>query len=236
MTHCPHGVKAKLLPQSEGKLNLGRARRLVHNAARCLSSFYRLIRSRSPFNGMRTISAMPSNADLRDPRGFRVRFKCEHFIHHIKLLNKYGQEPKNRTLTIEQIRSGKLHFVDGRYSAQRASEIPWTVEIVRQPDLICLNWQILGSGDENYVRNFGTNAEPQWRVLVCKVIGQTRHFSTMFPCETVEKTSGPWGPLYRTSSPSVGAKPLLTERRTSPTMLLLTEILSTAFYFLNRRS
>jgi hypothetical protein len=38
------------------------------------------------------------NVELRDPRNFRVRFKCEHFIHHIKLKNKYGDEPKNRSL------------------------------------------------------------------------------------------------------------------------------------------
>jgi hypothetical protein len=125
--------------------------------------------------------------DLRDPRGYRVRFKPEHFIHQIKLTNKYAEEPKNRRLAIEEIKSGKIQFVDGRYSAQRASEIPWAVELATDPECICRNWQALGSGDENYVRNFGTEDLPQWRVLVCKVIGQTRHFSTLFPCEVKEK-------------------------------------------------
>jgi len=127
------------------------------------------------------------NVDLRDPRGFRVRFQSEHFIHHIKLTNKYGKEPKNRTAVLEEIRSGKIHFVAGRYNPQRASEIPWGVELATNPDCICPNWQALGSGDENYVRNFGTTTAPQWRVLVCKVIGQTRHFSTLFPREVKEK-------------------------------------------------
>ncbi|HEY2546148.1 MAG TPA: hypothetical protein VGI46_08795 [Candidatus Acidoferrum sp.] len=127
------------------------------------------------------------NVDLRDPRDFRVRFKPEHFIHQIKLMNKYGKEPRNRTLMIEEIRSGKIRFVPGRYSPQRAAEIPWAGELATKPDCICPNWQILGSGDENYVRNFGTESLPQWRVLVCKVIGQTRHFSTLFPCEIREK-------------------------------------------------
>jgi hypothetical protein len=127
------------------------------------------------------------NVDLRDPRGFRVRFKPEHFIHQIKLTNKYGKEPKNRKLAIEEIRAGKVAFVERRYSRQRASEIPWAVELATSPECICRNWQILGSGDENYVRNFGTEIAPQWRVLVCKVIGQTRHFSTLFPCEIKEK-------------------------------------------------
>lgn len=123
------------------------------------------------------------DVDLRDPRGFRVRFKREHFIHQIKLTNKWGKEPKNRRLAIEEIRLGNIHFVPGRYDPQRASEIPWAVELATKPDCICPDWQILGSGDENYVRNFGTSTLPQWRVLVCKVIGETRHFSTLFPCD-----------------------------------------------------
>ena len=125
--------------------------------------------------------------DLRDPRGYRVRFKPEHFIHHIKLKNKFGEEPRNRKLAIQEIKSGKIKFVDGRFSVQRASELPWAVELATNPHCICLNWQALGTGDENYVRNFGTEDAPQWRVLVCKVIGQTRHFSTLFPCEIHEK-------------------------------------------------
>ena len=127
------------------------------------------------------------DVDLRDPRGYRVRFKSEHFIHHIKLKNKYGEEPKNRKLAIEEIKSGKIRFVPGRYSPQRASEIPWAVELATNPDCICPNWQALGTGDENYVRNFGNETVPQWRVLVCKVVGQTRHFSTLFPSDVRDK-------------------------------------------------
>jgi len=123
------------------------------------------------------------NVDLRDGRGYRVRFKPEHFIHHIKLTNKYGKEPKNRVLALEEIRSGKIQFVPGRYNAQRAAEIPWAVELATYPYCICPNWQALGSGDEVYVRNFGTEEIPQWRALVCKIVGETRHFSTLFPRE-----------------------------------------------------
>jgi hypothetical protein len=127
------------------------------------------------------------DVELRDPRGYRVRFKSEHFIHHIKLTTKFGKEPKNRTLTIEEIRADRIQFVSGRFSVQRASEIPWPVELATKPECICLNWQGMGTGDENYVRNFGTEDQPQWRVLVCKIIGQTRHFSTLMPCEIKEK-------------------------------------------------
>jgi hypothetical protein len=70
------------------------------------------------------------NTELRDKRGFRVRFKVEHFIHLIKLTNKYGKEPKNRKLAIAEIRAGKLQFVAGRFSPLRASEISWATELV----------------------------------------------------------------------------------------------------------
>jgi hypothetical protein len=123
------------------------------------------------------------NAELRDPRGYRVRFQVEHFIHHIKLTTQYEKEPKDRKAAIEEIKAGKIQFVEGRFSRQRASEIPWAVELATQPHCICTNWQALGTGDENYVRNFGTDESPQHRVLVCKVIGETRHFSTLFPCK-----------------------------------------------------
>ena len=116
-----------------------------------------------------------------------MRFKAEHFIHQIKLTNKFGREPKNRTLAIQEIKSSKIRFVSGRFDPQRASEIPWAVELATKADFICPNWQVLGSGDENYLKNFGTEVVPQWRVLVCKVIGQTRHFSTLFPCDVREK-------------------------------------------------
>lgn len=125
--------------------------------------------------------------ELRDPRGYRVRFRAEHFIHQIKLLNKFGKEPRNRKLAIEEIKAGKIRFVEGRFSAQRPTEIPWAVELAIHPHCICSNWQDLGTGDENYIRNFGTEDYPQWRVLVCKVIGQTRHFSTIFACEMRER-------------------------------------------------
>ena len=127
------------------------------------------------------------NVELRDPRGNRVRFQEEHFVHLIKLTNKYGKEPKNRPAVIKEIKCGKLRFTAGRFSPQRASEIPWAVELATHPHCICPNWQALGTGDEAYVRNFGTEEAPQWRVLICKVIGKTRHFSTLFPRQLSEK-------------------------------------------------
>lgn len=35
------------------------------------------------------------NQEIRDPRNYRVRFGENDFIHFIKLVTKYGKEPKN---------------------------------------------------------------------------------------------------------------------------------------------
>jgi hypothetical protein len=136
----------------------------------------------------------------------------QYFIHQIKLTTKYGKEPKNRPQTLEEIRSGKINFVDGRYSTQRASEIPWAVELATEPDCIVPNWQALGTGDENYVRNFGTAEFPQWRVLVRKVVGQTpallnpvsvRNQNEAHSGQNMAKKrrAGRLSPLYRYSKP-----------------------------------
>jgi hypothetical protein len=104
------------------------------------------------------------------------------FVHLIQLKTKYGKEPKNRGLTIEEIREGRLQFHEGRFSRQRASELTWARVICTHPDLICENWQVFGRGNELYVRNFGMNIDSaEYRVLVCKVVGTTRQVVTLFP-------------------------------------------------------
>src|SRR5215467_11668779 len=80
------------------------------------------------------------SADLRDPRGFRVRFIPENFIHLIKLTNKYGEEPKNARLALEEIERGRIKFVAGRFDAQRAPELSWIRLIVTDPWRIVPNW------------------------------------------------------------------------------------------------
>lgn len=149
------------------------------------------------------------NTQLIDPRGHRVRFNPEDFVHLIQLKTKYGKEPKNRRLTIEEIRQGRLQFHEGRFSRKRASELTWAREICIKPDFICGNWQVLGRGNELYVRNFGMNIEsPEYRVLVCKVVGTIRQVVTLFPRERIsekelrgqiwtQKARGPteWPPL-----------------------------------------
>jgi hypothetical protein len=124
-------------------------------------------------------------AEIRDPRGCRVRFLPENFIHLVKLTTKYGKEPRNASVAIEEIERGRIKLVAGRFDAQRAAELSWIHPIAAAPWRIVLNWQALGRGDEAYIRNFGTEDVPVYRVLVCEVIGTLRQAVTVFPRERI---------------------------------------------------
>lgn len=125
------------------------------------------------------------NAVLIDPRGYRVRFLRENFIHLIQLKTKFGKEPKNARNTLHEIERGRIMFKAGRFDPERAMELPNAVEIAQRPDMICTNWQVLGRGDEAYLRNFGTEECPRYRVLICEVLGTVRQAVTVFPRERV---------------------------------------------------
>jgi hypothetical protein len=124
-------------------------------------------------------------AEIRDPRGCRVRFLPENFIHLVKLTTKYGKEPKNASVAIEEIERGRIKLVAGRFDAQRAAELSWIHPIAAAPWRIVPNWQALGRGDEAYIRNFGTADAPVYRVLVCEVLGTLRQAVTVFPRERI---------------------------------------------------
>jgi hypothetical protein len=123
------------------------------------------------------------NCDIRDPRGYRVLFPEPEFVHLIKLVTKNEIEPKNRPLTIQQIESGRVRLVHGRFSMSRACELSWARLIVQDPWKILPNWQPLGKANpgEIYIRNFGTEEKPVMRSLVCGIAGQTRRVVTHFP-------------------------------------------------------
>jgi hypothetical protein len=124
-------------------------------------------------------------AEIRDPRGYRVRFLPENFIHLIKLTTKYGNEPKNASVTIEEVERGRIQLVAGRFDPQRAPELSWIRSIAADPWRIVPNWQALGRGDEAYIRNFGTENAPLYRILVCEVFGMLRQAVTVFPRERI---------------------------------------------------
>lgn len=122
------------------------------------------------------------NAELIDPRDYRVRFNPDDFVHFIKFTDKYGKEPKNRRIAVENIRKGRIS-VRCRYSKQRAAELSWARDIATQPDFICHNWNPEGEGDECYFKNFGSKGQPKYRALICKTTGMVRRAITIFPCE-----------------------------------------------------
>lgn len=121
----------------------------------------------------------------RDPRGHRVRFLPETFVHLVKLVNKYGKEPKNKRLALDHIRCGRIQFAAGRFDPQRAQELSWACEIARNPDYICRNWQSLGKGGEAYVKTFCSSGEPRTRVMICELVGALRQVVTIFPRERI---------------------------------------------------
>jgi hypothetical protein len=122
--------------------------------------------------------------ELVDPRGMRVRFQDTDFVHLIKLTNSYGKEPKNRRMTIEQIRSGRVSLIPNRMDIRRAQELSWARSIIESPTMIVPNWQIMGRANpgDAYIKNFGT-LRPVYRVLVCGHAGLRRHAVTIFPRE-----------------------------------------------------
>jgi hypothetical protein len=124
-------------------------------------------------------------AEIRDPRGCRVRFLPENFIHLVKLTTKYGKEPENAGAALEEIERGRIKLVAERFDAQRAAELSWIQPIAATPWRIVANWQALGRGDEAYIRNFGSEVAPVYRVLVCEVIGTLRQAVTVFPRERI---------------------------------------------------
>lgn len=115
----------------------------------------------------------------------KVSFLDTDFIHLIKLVDKYGKEPRNRRMTIDQIQSGRVHLVPGRLDLRRASELPWARLIVESPTMIVPNWQIMGKANpgDAYIKNFGTLERPVYRVMICGHAGRKRFPVTIFPRE-----------------------------------------------------
>ncbi len=124
---------------------------------------------------------------LIDPRGYRVIFLDTDFVHLlVKLIDKYGNEPRNRRMTVDQIRSGRVNLTAGRFDIRRAQELSWASSIIQQPTMIVPNWQIMGKANpgDAYIKNFGIDGgRPIYRVLICGHEGQRRRPVTIFPRE-----------------------------------------------------
>jgi hypothetical protein len=77
--------------------------------------------------------------EILDPRGRRVSFLDTDFVHLIKLTDKYGKEPKNRRMTIQQIQSGRIMLNPSRIELRRAQELSWARSIIERPTMIVPN-------------------------------------------------------------------------------------------------
>jgi hypothetical protein len=123
--------------------------------------------------------------EIVDLRGYRVSFLDTDFVHLIKLTDKYGKEPKNRRMTIKQIQSGRITLNPSRIQIQRAKELSWARSIIESPTMIVPNWQVMGRAipGDAYIKNFGTEAQPIYRVLICGHAGRKRWAVTIFPRE-----------------------------------------------------
>ncbi len=127
--------------------------------------------------------------EIRDCRGYRVLFREEDFVHLIKLVDRYGNEPRNRTLTVANVKSGQLKFFHGgarspaNFSLQRAKDLVIARSLVERPDMIVRNWQPIGRGypGDAYISNFGSESRARYRVLICGYGGQKRLPITIFP-------------------------------------------------------
>ncbi|MES2390082.1 MAG: hypothetical protein V4555_00470 [Acidobacteriota bacterium] len=117
-----------------------------------------------------------------DPRGYRVTFQDTDFVHLIKLKDKFGKEPKNARMTIEQIQSGRITLVPARLDIRRAQELSWARSIIESPTKIVPNWQIMGRANpgDAYIKTFGSEALTHHRVMICGHAGLKRRVVTIF--------------------------------------------------------
>ena len=128
---------------------------------------------------------------LTDPRGNRVVFTCNKFVHFAKLKDRYGTEPKNRERTIGEIRRGRFHLRGGtpNFDPIRVRNLALAADLVRQPDYIVPNWQVLGRANpgEVYMRDFGSNGRRAYMALVCGFAGKQRLAVTIFNKRAIEE-------------------------------------------------
>jgi hypothetical protein len=117
-----------------------------------------------------------------DPRGYRVTFQDTDFVHLIKLKDKFGKEPRNARMTIQQIQSGRITLVSGRFDIRRAQELSWARSIIETPTKIVPNWQVMGRANpgDAYIKNFGTDLVTHHRVMICGHAGLKRRVVTIF--------------------------------------------------------
>lgn len=124
-----------------------------------------------------------------DCRGYSIEFREEDFVHFVKVIDKFGKEPRNRAETIRKIKAGELKMFNGssrfppNFCASRAKNLGCALSLLRAPEMIVPNWQPMGKANpgEAYIRNFGEDGRRKYRVLICGIAGRKRLPVTLFP-------------------------------------------------------
>lgn len=106
-------------------------------------------------------------AEIIDCRNFPVSFCEEDFVHLVKIVDRYGKEPRNRADTIRRIKTGEFKMFNGtrhspaNFSVRRAKDLVCALSVIQDPQMIVPNWQPLGKANpgEAYIRNFGKMEE-----------------------------------------------------------------------------
>jgi hypothetical protein len=124
-----------------------------------------------------------------DCRGYSVEFRENDFVHLVKIVDRFGKEPRNRAETIRKIKAGEFKMFNGssrlvpNFSASRAKDRACAPSLIKAPEMIVPNWQTLGKANpgEAYIRNFGRGDRRRYRVLICGIAGRRRFPVTLFP-------------------------------------------------------
>jgi hypothetical protein len=113
-------------------------------------------------------------AELRDPRGHRVKFAPERFPHLIKLLKKGSKnEVENPQRVVNEIRSGLKKNADfGGYHAERFQGLSWMSAIIQRPTRILeVSTLLKKPGDTLYLKEFDRKGYA-YKLLICRRAGK----------------------------------------------------------------
>ncbi|MGC1361374.1 MAG: hypothetical protein WA826_09380, partial [Silvibacterium sp.] len=74
-------------------------------------------------------------------------------------------------------------LIPSRMVIQRAQELSWARSIIENPTKIVPNWQAMGRAipGDAYIKDFGIDGQPIYRVLICGHSGLKRWAVTVFP-------------------------------------------------------
>jgi hypothetical protein len=113
------------------------------------------------------------DAEILDPRGYRVLFTPERFPHLIKLVKKSGKPVSKPAKVVKQILNGELCEADfGGFDQERAFGLTWIRPIIERPTkIIAASGELFDkAGDTLLVKQFKKGGF-KFKILVCRKQG-----------------------------------------------------------------